>query len=221
MSVVCEGNYLLKEEIKPVPKQAQVDGNRSPQHEISPCFICQRFVCSVEIWFLLNPERTDRVFAWPDGHRWSFRLGHAGESCQLCHNIHGLGCLDNQRLLELEGSCPTLLTLPFHHSLTASGVGYLSSSAPWTFKHPSAADVPWGPKGDSLEQEGPSPSLPQNSKLGLCIPDLHLPFLMPRNKCMHETPGSQYLEVLVLAKNFVQGIPFVKILWILIRKGNP
>lgn len=39
ITLVCEGNYLLKEETKPVPKQVQVDGNRSPQHEISSCFI--------------------------------------------------------------------------------------------------------------------------------------------------------------------------------------
>lgn len=64
---------------------------------------CQRFVCSVEIWFLLHPERTDQVFAWPDGHRWSFHLGHARESCQLCRSVRGLGWLDNQRLLRVGG----------------------------------------------------------------------------------------------------------------------
>lgn len=52
----------------------------------------------------------------------------------------------------LEGSCQPLLTLFFHPALTASGVGYFSS---------------WGTKGDNLGdnwvEEGPSPSMPQDS----------------------------------------------------------
>lgn len=73
---------------------------------------CQRFFCSVEIWFLLNPWKTDQAFAQPDWHRKDVHLGHA-RGCRLCYNIRGLGWFDNQRLLYVER---TLTRLSWHCS---------------------------------------------------------------------------------------------------------
>lgn len=95
---------------------------------------CQRFVCSVEIWFLLNPWKTDQAFAWPDWHRWDVHLGHAREGCQLCCNTRGLGWLNNQTPTRWEDLDRTLLTLLFHHALSTSDAGYFRSSTHWTFK---------------------------------------------------------------------------------------
>lgn len=124
---------------------------------ISTEMSCQRFVCSVEIWFLLNPERTDQVFAWPDGHRWSFHLGHARESCQQCRDIHGPGWLDNQRLPSVGGmlSNPPDTALP--SCSDSLWVCYFSSSTHWTFKHPSAAAVSGGTKRGQFGTGGTKP----------------------------------------------------------------
>ena len=158
---------------------------------------CERYACSVEIWFLLNPWKIDQVFARPSGHNEMFILATQEKAVNHA-TIHMILADLIIRLLHVE----RILTRASWHALLSRFANFRGWLSPFCY----TSDIQrvsqlllflWEQNGTALVQEAQSSPLPRGSRLSLCITNLHLSYFLP---------GWSYIETNVCVEHLALNI---------------